>query len=90
MKKWILVLGLVGCSLLFFISGSFVGYLTFEQKTKETPQKKPQRKPLGMIVPILGQVAQNKKVTMMNKVRMPTPDAVMKAQQYQEQYLATK
>ena len=91
MKKWILALSLIGCSLLFFVSGSFLGYLTLEQKAKETaPHKKPLRKPSGQIIPIFGRVVQNQNVTLMDKGRSPTPTAVMRAQQYKGQYFDRK
>ena len=90
MKKWVFVLSFVTCSLLFFVSGSFLGYLTFEQKAKEKPQEKPVRKPSGRIVPILGRVIQNQKVAIMSRVRVPTPTAVIQAQQYKRQYFDEK
>ncbi len=90
MKKWLLALSLVGCSLLFFVSGSFLGYLTSEQRIKEKPREKPHRKPSGRIAPILGRVVQNQKVKIMAKVRIPRPSAVVKAQRYKEQYFDSK
>jgi len=90
MKKWFLALSLVCCSLLFFVTGSFLGYLTFEQKLKAKPQEKSYRKPSERLAPILGRVVQNQKVTITSKVRIPTPNAVMKAQRYKERYFAVK
>ena len=90
MKKWVFVLSFVTCSLLFFVTGSFLGYLTFEQKLKAKPQEKSYRKPSERLAPILGRVVQNQKVTITSKVRIPTPNAVMKAQRYKERYFAVK
>lgn len=89
MKKWILVLSLFGCSTLFFVSGSFLGYLSYEQKAKETPQKKTKRRPSKKLapMPIFGRVVERQKVEIIEKVRIPTPNAVLQAQRYKAEYL---
>lgn len=90
MKKWILVLSLFGCSLLFFVSGSFLGYLSSEQKAKEKPQEKPKRTPSKKLAPVFGRILARQKVKIIEKVRIPTPNAVLQAQRYKAEYLEQK
>lgn len=89
MKKWIIVVGLFGCSVLFFISGSFVGYLLSETKDNVTTQVKPKRAPSGKLEPILGRIVEIQKVELINKTRVPTPNAIYKAQQYKAQFIGS-
>lgn len=84
MRKWILVLGIFSCSLLFLVSGSFLGYLASEQKARETPEEKPKRKPSENKDPIIGRITQTNIVSI-SKSRMPTPGAISQAQRYIQQ-----
>lgn len=81
MKKWILVLGIFGCSLLFLVSGSFLGYLASEQKAKATSETKPKRQPSKRPVPVIGRITQTN-IIPMSTLRMPTPEAINKARQF--------
>ncbi len=90
MKKWIFVVGIISCSLLFFISGTLVGYVTSEKVSQTAKESdKPTRKPSKNINPILGRIIQyqTSRVTSQAMVRTPTPSAVLRAQQYKSQLM---
>ena len=89
MKKWVLAVGLFGCGVLFFISGSFLGYLLSNTKGNEEPQVNTRRKPSKRLEPILGQVVEAQKVGLINRTRIPTPNAVYRAKQYKSQYIGS-
>lgn len=90
MKKWMLALSLCVCSLLFFVAGSFLGYLSYAQKAQEQHFEKPQRKPSANLPPILGKIVYTQQAEIMNRIRVPTPSAVIRARQYKEQYVDGK
>lgn len=87
MKKWPFVVGIFGCSLLFFISGTLVGYNIYdkmEAATVQEPQKK-KRVPsvLGKVVsPLIGRVVDRKVNALNAKLRIPSSPAVQKALMY--------
>lgn len=86
MKKWFFVLGILGCSLLFFLSGTLLGYLTSEKLSQtSTVSEKPARKPSKKLNPVIGRVLQTQSSLIPNRSRTPTPAAVSKAMQYKAQ-----
>ena len=84
MKKWLLALAIFICCLLFFISGTLVGYSAGEKTAQESslvPEKEI-RKPSKNINPLIGRII-NRQVSRLNsKTRIPTPKAVTQARQY--------
>lgn len=88
MKKWILATGIVGCSLLFFISGALVGYLTSEKiaMSAETSKEKLLRKPSEKLTNLIGRVVNRQAIKLEAKVRTPTNGAIMKAKSFKSKY----
>lgn len=84
MKKWIFIVGILGGSLLFFVSGTLVGYLTSEKNliSKIENSEKPTRKPSKNINPIIGRIVDGQVTKLKSKTRIPTPSAVVKAKQF--------
>lgn len=85
MNKWIFVLGIIGCSLLFFISGALVGYSVSQNNASDNPESSAngnRHTPSKNINPIIGRVV-NKQVARLNsKTRIPTPSAITQAKKY--------
>jgi hypothetical protein len=84
-SKLAIILGIIACSLLFFLSGTFTGYLIGETP-REPPSsgnsEKPKRTP-STNNPILGRVISSQQSKVMEKVRRPSPPAVDRARSYQ-------
>ncbi len=84
MKKWIFVLGIICCSLLFFLSGTLVGYSVSQNSIQEevTSDGKITRKPSKNINPIIGRIVHHQISRFNTKTRVPTPKAVVQARRY--------
>ena len=90
MKVWVFIGGVVVCSLLFFASGTLVGYHSYEKKIEEAKKEKktPQRKPSAMsqiaqrAMPLIGTSASSKVSSLQGKIRMPSSPAINTARQY--------
>ena len=89
MRKWIFVLGIFICSLLFFLSGALVGYSVSQKSVYDTSadNDKPIHKASKNINPIIGRII-NRQVSRLNtKTRIPTPKAVIQARKYKSMIL---
>lgn len=84
MKKWVFILGIVGCSLLFFFSGTLVGYSVSQKSMQEeaVSGEKITRKPSKNINPIIGRIVQHQASRLNTKSRVPTPKAIIQARRY--------
>lgn len=84
MKKWIFVLGIVGCSLLFFFSGTLVGYSVSQKNIQEetVSGEKVTRKPSKNINPLIGRIVHHQISRLNTKSRVPTPKAIIQARRY--------
>ncbi|MBQ7524530.1 MAG: hypothetical protein IJT08_02905 [Alphaproteobacteria bacterium] len=56
MNKWFFVVGILFCSLLFFVSGTFVGYRTATSVPSTSASQKPLRRPSEDPAPLIGTV----------------------------------
>ena len=84
MKKWIFIVGIFACSILFFISGTLVGYLKSEKniQTEIEENNRPTRKPSKHINPIIGRIVDRQVIRLKTKTRIPTPNAVVQANRF--------
>jgi hypothetical protein len=84
MNKWILVAGVFTCGVLFFFSGTLVGYSTHEKQIsfKETVVKKAPRKASRNLNPLIGGIVRQRLAAPLAKYRKPTPPALQQAQRY--------
>jgi len=87
MKIWIFICGVLVCSLLFFTSGTLVGYSACEKKIKEAAAEgsRPKRKPSvveKIAKPLIGMYVDRQSVALRGKVRMPSSPAIEKARMY--------
>ncbi|MDR0695877.1 MAG: hypothetical protein LBF56_03905 [Holosporales bacterium] len=84
MKKWILILSVFTCGVLFFFSGTLIGYTTREKQSnyEETTIKKTQRTTSRNLNPLIGNIIRQRLNAPLAKYRMPTPPALQKAQGY--------
>lgn len=87
MKIWVFICGVLVCSLLFFASGTLVGYSVCEKRIVQDKMEKksPKRKPSTIekvINPIVGSYAPSKMSALRSKVRIPSNPAIDKARQY--------
>ncbi|MBR1480102.1 MAG: hypothetical protein IJ599_04415 [Alphaproteobacteria bacterium] len=56
MNKCFFVVGILFCSLLFFVSGTFVGYRTATSVPSTSAPQKPLRRPSEDLAPLIGAV----------------------------------
>ncbi|MDR2459119.1 MAG: hypothetical protein LBD43_03440 [Holosporales bacterium] len=85
MSKLAIVLGIISCSVLFFLSGTFTGYLIGEsprEKRAPVANKKSKRTP-SMNNPILGRIISSQQSRVMGKVRRPSNPAIDQVRSYQ-------
>lgn len=84
MRKWVFVLGIVCCSLLFFVAGTLIGYSVSQKKVHESivSNEKSTRKPSKNINPIIGRIVQHQISRFNTKTRIPTPKAIIQARRY--------
>lgn len=88
MKKWMFVVGILSCSILFFLSGTLFGLFTSEKAVQEAKEAdKPVRKPSKTLNPIIGRIVQTQVSRYSTRTRVPTPSAVIKARQYKAEIL---
>ena len=81
MKKFWLIISIITCCLLLFISGSFIGYITPHTKQNKQ-QPKHYRKPSQSIEPIIGRIIYREKVNLLNKTRIPSASAIDMSRRY--------
>ena len=81
MKKFWLVLSIIACCLLLFISGSFIGYITPHNTQKETKIDHC-RKPSESIKPIIGRIIYRERMNLLNKTRIPSESAINMSRRY--------
>jgi hypothetical protein len=87
MKTWIFVIGIVSSSLLFFVSGTLVGYSVCHRQAKAGDSSKPHRKPLPNPTNIIGKIVDRQAMSLTSRIRTPTPTAVEQAESYEQYYL---
>jgi hypothetical protein len=76
---------MVACGVLFFLSGTFTGYLIGESPkvaSNTGDNTKPKRAPFTNN-PILGRIVSSQQSKVMGKIRKPSHPAIDKAQSYQ-------
>ena len=87
MKKWIFVVGFLTVGVLFFTSGTLVGYSVCEKKTQETSVKKSARKPSvvmdKIVKPIINYQVNQRSMSLQGKMRVPSVPAITTARKYQ-------
>lgn len=87
MRKWIFILGVIVCSILFFISGILSGYLyceksfAIEAEEKIKNPRKPSAEPKNILI---GKIIGKQVGDIRKKARIPTIAAIQKAQKYRD------
>ncbi|MDR0942795.1 MAG: hypothetical protein LBM19_04295 [Holosporales bacterium] len=85
MKKWAFIGGILVCGVLFFLSGTLIGYSAYDKELKSaaTEKAKPSRKPSKQINPLIGNIVKSKiRARITSKVRIPSSPAIAKAKTY--------
>ena len=90
MKTWIFIASFFSCSLLFFISGSLVGYSICEKsivkKELESVHKEPRKPSIieGVISPLVGRLTNRQIEVSKTRTRTPSTPAIQQANRYRE------
>lgn len=87
MRKWMFVVGVIICAVLFFLSGTLTGYLycekSFAKTTTETIKnpRQPSSKPKNALI---GRIIRKQTMDLKKKIRIPTNPALRKYQEYRD------
>lgn len=88
MKKWIIIIGLIATSLLFFVSGTLVGYHAYDKQIEESEKTgKPMRRPSERLGQVFGKVIDKQGQRLQSKVRVPSNPAISKAKSFKSKVL---
>ncbi|MDR0744788.1 MAG: hypothetical protein LBE97_02430 [Holosporales bacterium] len=84
MKKWIFISGILACSILFFFSGTLIGYSVGSKNIESTEieQNRKKRTPSrikGTFSPLIESIIQKHTSQIQSKIRMPSQLALEKA-----------
>ncbi|MDR3030785.1 MAG: hypothetical protein LBU35_00145 [Holosporales bacterium] len=88
MKKWIFILGILCCSVLFFLSGTLIGYSVREDCNSSSVRKNEKKKRIpsaiigGLLSPLVDRVVDNRIARIQSRLRTPSQPAIEKANGY--------